>query len=62
MPQLIASSCETAIVGAGVTGVSVARFLARRGQAFTLLDTRADHPQREALEQEFGAYREPVFF
>ena len=57
MPQLIASSCETAIVGAGVTGVSVARFLARRGQAFTLLDTRADHPQREALEQEFGAER-----
>ncbi|UZJ46081.1 UDP-N-acetylmuramoyl-L-alanine--D-glutamate ligase [Marinimicrobium sp. C6131] len=57
MPQLIASSCETAIVGAGVTGVSVARFLARRGQAFTLLDTRPEHPQREALEREFGAER-----
>lgn len=57
MAQLIASSCETAIVGAGISGVSVARFLARRGQAFTLLDTRPNHPQREALEREFGAER-----
>lgn len=57
MKQLIATSNQTAIVGAGVTGVSVARFLLQRGQSFTLLDTRADHPQREALEQEFGKHR-----
>lgn len=54
MSQLIATSNQTAIVGAGVTGVSVARFLLHRGQRFTLMDTRADHPNRAALEQEFG--------
>jgi len=52
--RLIATSCTTAILGAGVTGVSVARFLARRGQAFTLFDSRSEHPQRAALEREFG--------
>lgn len=60
MTQLIATSSHTAIVGAGVTGVSVARFLARRGQRFTLLDTRVDHPQRAELESEFGKNR--LFF
>jgi len=55
--QLIATSNQTAIVGAGLTGVSVARFLLQRGQSFTLLDTRADHPEREALEREFGKHR-----
>lgn len=57
MSQLIASSTETAIVGAGVTGVSVARFLMRRGQRFDLYDTRTDHPQRAGLERELGARR-----
>lgn len=57
MKQLIATSNQTAIVGAGVTGVSVARFLLQRGQSFTLLDTRADHPGREALKREFGKHR-----
>ncbi|WP_211224489.1 UDP-N-acetylmuramoyl-L-alanine--D-glutamate ligase [Marinimicrobium agarilyticum] len=57
MPQLIASSCQTAIVGAGVSGVSVARFLVRQGKAFTLHDTRADHPKRADIEREFGASR-----
>ena len=57
MPQLIATSCQTAIVGAGITGVSVARFLVRRGQAFKLLDTRENHPQREELVREFGTQR-----
>lgn len=57
MPQLIATSCQTAIVGAGVSGVSVARFLARQGKAFTLHDTRAEHPKRTEIEREFGASR-----
>lgn len=52
--ELIATSSQTAIVGAGITGVSVARFLVRRGRPFTLFDTRPEHPAREALEREFG--------
>ncbi len=42
MAELIATSKVTVIVGLGVTGLSVARFLARENRPFVVLDTRAE--------------------
>lgn len=42
--NLIASNATTVIAGIGVTGLSVARYLARRGQPFVLVDSRAAPP------------------
>lgn len=53
MSQMIATSKLTAIIGTGITGVSVARFLAKQQQAFVLLDTRAAPPNLAALQAEF---------
>lgn len=50
---MIATSKVKAIIGTGVTGLSVARFLARMGQAFVLLDTRAQPPNLAQIRQEF---------
>ena len=51
MSGLIASSLNTAIVGAGVTGLSVARFLARQQTVFTLFDTRLAPPSLAELHK-----------
>src|SRR5690606_40635994 len=51
--QMIATSKVKAIIGTGVTGLSVARFLARMGQAFVLLDTRVQPPNLAQIRQEF---------
>jgi UDP-N-acetylmuramoylalanine--D-glutamate ligase len=51
--QMIATSKVKAIIGTGITGVSVARFLARQQQAFILLDTRSAPPNLAAIHQEF---------
>lgn len=53
MAQMIATSSIKAIVGTGITGLSVARFLARQGQPFVLLDTRAQPPNLAQLRAEF---------
>lgn len=53
MTQMIATSKVKAIIGTGVTGLSVARFLARQGQAFVILDTRAEPPNLAQIKQEF---------
>lgn len=53
MTQMIATSKVKAIIGTGVTGLSVARFLARQGQAFVLLDTRAQPPNLAQIKKEF---------
>lgn len=53
MSQMIATSKVKAIIGTGITGLSVARFLAARGQAFILLDTRSNPPNLEKILQEF---------
>lgn len=50
---MIATSKVKAIIGTGITGLSVARFLARMGQAFILLDTRAQPPNLEQINKEF---------
>jgi len=51
--QMIATSKVKAVVGTGITGLSVARFLAARQQAFVLLDTRTNPPNLEKIQQEF---------
>ncbi|HEY8940480.1 MAG TPA: UDP-N-acetylmuramoyl-L-alanine--D-glutamate ligase [Cellvibrio sp.] len=50
---MIATSKVKAVVGTGITGLSVARFLAARQQAFVLLDTRTNPPNLEKIQQEF---------
>ncbi|MDF3012203.1 MAG: UDP-N-acetylmuramoyl-L-alanine--D-glutamate ligase [Cellvibrio sp.] len=50
---MIATSKVKAIIGTGITGLSVARFLAAQGQAFVLLDTRSNPPNLEQIQQEF---------
>ncbi|MCC7410235.1 MAG: UDP-N-acetylmuramoyl-L-alanine--D-glutamate ligase [Gammaproteobacteria bacterium] len=45
-------AAETVIVGLGATGISCARFLARRGRAFAVTDTRAEPPGYIALASE----------
>lgn len=53
MSQMIATSKVKAVIGTGITGLSVARFLAAKQQAFILLDTRTNPPNLEKVRQEF---------
>jgi UDP-N-acetylmuramoylalanine--D-glutamate ligase len=50
---MIASNNVKAIIGTGITGLSVARFLAKNGQSFVLMDTRESPPNLEKIKQEF---------
>ena len=50
---MIATSKLTAIIGTGITGLSVARFLAQQQQSFILLDTRSAPPNLAAVQAEF---------
>jgi len=50
--ELIASNRYRAVVGLGASGLSVARFLHRRGEPFVVLDTRPEPPGLEALRAE----------
>jgi len=54
---MIATSKVKAVIGTGITGLSVARFLVRQQQAFVLLDTRAVPPNIEAVQAEFPHVR-----
>lgn len=53
MSDLIASSQTTALIGLGVTGFSVARYLTRENRLFRVFDTRTNPPQLAQFEQEF---------
>lgn len=53
MTQLIATNRIKAVIGTGITGLSVARFLAQQQQAFVLLDTRTSPPNLEKIKAEF---------
>ncbi|MCK9563647.1 MAG: UDP-N-acetylmuramoyl-L-alanine--D-glutamate ligase [Bacteroidales bacterium] len=44
MTELIASSKLTVVVGLGATGLSVARYLAKRGERFVVVDNRVEPP------------------
>lgn len=50
--QLIASDRLTIVVGLGVTGLSVARYLAARGERFAVVDSRAQPPGLADLRAE----------
>ena len=50
---MIATSRMKAVIGTGITGLSVARFLVQQQQAFVLLDTRASPPNLEKIKAEF---------
>lgn len=52
MSQLIASSNNAVIVGLGVTGLSVARYLQSEGQPFVIADSRTQPPMLEAFTRE----------
>ncbi|MFT7286367.1 MAG: UDP-N-acetylmuramoylalanine--D-glutamate ligase [Halieaceae bacterium] len=51
-PTLIGSSRRKVVVGLGVTGLSVARFLHARGELFTVLDSRSAPPGLPQLREE----------
>ncbi|BFM06227.1 UDP-N-acetylmuramoyl-L-alanine--D-glutamate ligase [Halioxenophilus aromaticivorans] len=53
MAELIATSKVTVIVGLGVTGLSVARFLARENRPFVVVDTRAEPALLPTFNAEF---------
>ena len=53
MSDLIAKSTTTAVVGLGVTGLSVARFLTRKNSAFAMFDSRLAPAQLGLFRQEF---------
>lgn len=53
MSQMIATNKIKAVIGTGITGLSVARFLAARQEAFIVLDTRTNPPNLENVQQEF---------
>ncbi|MDN3638969.1 UDP-N-acetylmuramoyl-L-alanine--D-glutamate ligase [Simiduia curdlanivorans] len=53
MSELIAKSTITAVVGLGVTGLSVARYLARKNSAFAMFDSRLAPAQLNAFQREF---------
>ncbi len=50
---MIATNRIKAVIGTGITGLSVARFLAQQQQAFVLLDTRTAPPNLEKIKAEF---------
>lgn len=53
MSSLITSDRKTLVIGLGVSGMSVARFLARKNCQFEIADTRANPPGLESFKSEF---------
>lgn len=50
---MIATNRIRAVIGTGITGLSVARFLAQHQVAFVLMDTRTSPPNLEKIKAEF---------
>ncbi len=57
MTQMIATSRIKVVIGTGITGLSVARFLVQQKQAFVLMDTRSAPPNIEKIKTEFPQIR-----
>ncbi|MEM6773795.1 MAG: UDP-N-acetylmuramoyl-L-alanine--D-glutamate ligase [Pseudomonadota bacterium] len=53
MADIISSTQRKVVVGLGVTGLSVARYLAGRGENFCVFDTREAPPGQSQLKTEF---------
>lgn len=52
--MLIASSTKNVILGAGTTGLSIARFLSRCNQSFIVMDSQQHPVKKEEFENEFS--------
>jgi len=52
--NLIATSQLTVVIGLGMTGLSVARFLRKSNQRFVMMDSREAPPNIKIFKQEFG--------
>ena len=50
MTQLISTDTRRALIGIGVTGMSVARFLQSKGLAFDVFDTRDKPPNLDVFK------------
>lgn len=68
MTDIIATNRNTAILGMGATGLSVARFLSSIGQSFVFADSRAEPPNLQDIMQTYpqtplvlGAFDEQLF-
>lgn len=57
MTQLISTDTRRALIGIGVTGMSVARFLQSKGLAFDVFDTRDKPPNLDVFKAEFPDIR-----
>lgn len=55
--ELIANNKMTAIVGMGITGQSVARYLSEKNLPFVWLDTREQPPMLESLQQQYPNFK-----
>jgi UDP-N-acetylmuramoylalanine--D-glutamate ligase len=55
MTEMFDNSCRTLVVGLGETGLSVARFLSRRGMPVAIVDSRKQPPGLERLRTELPA-------
>lgn len=51
MQQLIATNKQTVVVGLGLTGLSVARYLLSKNRLFSVMDNRVNPPGLEELKQ-----------
>ena len=49
----LTQAADTVIVGLGVTGLSIARFLANRGVPFAVTDNRENPPELSTFKSEF---------
>lgn len=68
MTDVIATNRNTAILGMGATGLSVARFLSSIGKSFVFADSRAEPPRLQEVIQKYpdtplvlGAFDEQLF-
>ena len=59
MSDIIVTNRKTAILGMGVTGVSVASFFSSKGMSFDFVDSRNEPPNRKLIEADYprGRYR-----
>jgi len=55
--QLISTDTRRALIGIGVTGLSVARFLQSMGRSFDVFDTRDNPPNLDVFKAEFPDVR-----
>ena len=68
MTDVIATNRNTAILGMGATGLSVARFLSSIGKSFVFADSRAEPPHLQDVMKDYpdaplvlGAFDEQLF-